>query len=248
MAPITTTITSKKSVRTKLRRSDIVTPDSTEDENDYPYDKGNDGYESGGYASSDDGRPFLPLEEQNQNGKDREYYDNEMADDDDNHKKGKGRTVSSNNNPLSRLASYVPQLTMKTVVSCVMFSLIFIIIWDAIFTDPKDRLLKPEDSTKLLLWVQKHPLQGLIWLLLLMAACVVLMIPLGTPLTLGCGYIYKGAYGWKLGVTIATIVSMCGSALGAVCCFLLGRYLMRDTVRKWIRKYPLFDAIDVGES
>ncbi|NJK53074.1 MAG: hypothetical protein HC936_10140 [Leptolyngbyaceae cyanobacterium SU_3_3] len=73
------------------------------------------------------------------------------------------------------------------------------------------------------------------------------MIPIGTPITLGCGYIYKGLYGWKLGVLIATIVSMGGSALGAVTCFLLGRYLMRDQVRLWIKKYPLFDAIDIGK-
>ena len=79
-----------------------------------------------------------------------------------------------------------------------------------------------------------------------MCVSVVCMIPIGTPLTLGCGYIYKGAYGWQLGVLIATAVSMIGSALGAVICFLLGRYLMRDTVKKWIRKYPIFDAIDIA--
>jgi uncharacterized membrane protein YdjX (TVP38/TMEM64 family) len=78
------------------------------------------------------------------------------------------------------------------------------------------------------------------------AAAVVLLIPIGTPLTLGCGYIYKAAYGWTWGLMVATAVSMTGSALGAIACFLLGRYLMRDQVRLWIRKYPLFDAIDIG--
>jgi hypothetical protein len=42
------------------------------------------------------------------------------------------------------------------------------------------------------------------------------------------------------------MVSMMGSALGAVICFLLGRYMMRDMVKKWIRKYPIFDAIDIA--
>ncbi|KAL3904946.1 MAG: hypothetical protein SGARI_004686 [Bacillariaceae sp.] len=41
---------------------------------------------------------------------------------------------------------------------------------------------------------------------------------------------------------------MAGSTLGAVTCFLLGRYLMRDTVKRWVRNYPLFDAIDVAAS
>lgn len=84
------------------------------------------------------------------------------------------------------------------------------------------------------------------WIVLAIAFAVVVMVPIGTPLTLGCGYIYKGAYGWKLGLTIATLVAMGGSALGAVICFLLGRYLMRDRVRQWIKNYPLFGAIDAG--
>jgi hypothetical protein len=136
----------------------------------------------------------------------------------------------------------------KTVVKSIMFSFIAFIIWDALWKDPQDRWLKPESSAVVLLWVQAHPLQGLVLILLVIAAAVVIMIPIGTPLTLGCGYIYKGAYGWKIGLTIATIVAMGGSALGAVTCFLLGRYLMREQVRKWIKKYPLFHAIDIGKS
>jgi len=96
------------------------------------------------------------------------------------------------------------------------------------------------------MWVQAHPMSSIVAILLVIASAVVFMIPLGTPLTVGCGYIYKGAYGWKLGLTIATTVAMGGSALGAVICFLLGRYLMRDQVRKWIKNYPPFGVIDVG--
>jgi len=139
------------------------------------------------------------------------------------------------------------QLDAKKVVSSCMFTLIFLLIWDSLFTEPENRILRPDFSQHFLVWVQQHPAQGLLWILLFMASAVVFMIPIGTPITVGCGYIYKGAYGWKLGVLLATAVSMAGSALGAVVCFLLGRYLMRDLVRhKWIRKYPLFDAIDVA--
>jgi uncharacterized membrane protein YdjX (TVP38/TMEM64 family) len=136
----------------------------------------------------------------------------------------------------------------KKVVSSIMFILIAIVIWDAMFASPENRLLKPDFADTFLLWVQANPSKGAFGLLLLIAVAVIFMIPIGTPLTLGCGYIYKSAYGWRLGLTIATIVSMGGSALGAVTCFLLGRYLMRDQVRRWIRKYPLFVAIDVGKT
>jgi len=111
---------------------------------------------------------------------------------------------------------------------------------------PEDRWLKPEASAKFLEWVEAHPSLGMGAFLIVIAVCVVTMVPVGTPLTLGCGYIYKGVYGWGPGVALATLVSMAGSALGAVMCFLLGRYMMRDRARKWIRKYPLFDAIDVA--
>ena len=171
--------------------------------------------------------PFLPLEEQNQS-----------------------KPHGASPNPLlAPFLKYLPRgfrISAKHIVSFIMCSVIAIVVWDALFAAPEDRWLRPESSIQLLTWVQSHPLQGLVWITLTIAACVVVMIPLGTPLTLGCGYVYKGAYGWRLGVFVATLVSMGGSCLGAVICFLLGRYLMRDTVKRWNRKYPLFDAIDIG--
>lgn len=135
----------------------------------------------------------------------------------------------------------------KKAVSSIMFAIIGLVIWDAVFTAPENRYLKPDFADTFLRWVQGNPAHGIVAFLVVIASAVVVMIPIGTPLTLGCGYIYTAAYGWTWGLTLATVVSMGGSALGAVACFLLGRYLMRDQVRLWIRKYPLFDAIDVGK-
>jgi hypothetical protein len=183
--------------------------------------------------------PFLPLEEQNQ-AKGGKHHRTRR------HRRRRSQFLLSN--PLSFLPEpvlrYVP--SGKQIVSTTMAGLIVLVLYDALLKAPEDRFLKPEKSLALLVWVQHHPLSGLFWITVVIAACVVVMIPLGTPLTLGCGYVYKGAYGWKVGVLVATLVSMGGSCLGAVICFLLGRYLMRDTVKKWVRKYPLFDAIDVG--
>lgn len=150
--------------------------------------------------------------------------------------------------PILDTMPFLSKLDGKKVVSCSMISLFVLLVWDCLFSAPENSILKPHFSQKFLMWVQANPAAGLIWILLFMSVAVIFMIPIGTPLTLGCGYIYKGAYGWKLGVLIATFVSMLGSALGAICCFLMGRYLMRDTVRKWIRNYPLFDAIDTATS
>lgn len=146
----------------------------------------------------------------------------------------------------TRLQNCLPKVSAKKIISTVLTCLFILIIWDAVMRDPEDRFLRPDFAERFLQWVQDHPLKGIVAFFLVIAAAVVLMIPIGTPLTVGCGYIYKGAYGWKLGLTLATLVALGGSALGAVICFLLGRYLMREQVRKWVRKYPLFDAIDMG--
>lgn len=135
----------------------------------------------------------------------------------------------------------------KKIVAMTMASIMGFLFWDTFLTPSDKRWLQPDASEKFLEWVQLHPYWGLGAFLIAIASCVVFMIPIGTPLTLGAGYIYKGVYGWGLGIFVGTVVSVLGSALGAVMCFLLGRYLMRERVRKWIRKYPLFDAIDVGE-
>ena len=135
----------------------------------------------------------------------------------------------------------------KQVVLMVMGLIFILIIWEGFFVEEEDRLIQPDFSDRFLEWVQANPGWGLGAILLVIAAAVVSLIPIGTPLTLGCGYIYRGVYGWKLGLLVSTVVSMAGSALGAVTCFLLGRYLMRDTVKKWVRNYPMFDAIDVGK-
>lgn len=121
------------------------------------------------------------------------------------------------------------------------------ILWECFFVEPEDRFIQPDFSDKFLMWVQANPGWGLGAILIVIAAAVVSLVPIGTLLTLGCGYIYRGVYGWKLGLLVSTVVSMAGSLLGAVICFLLGRYLMRDTVKRWVRNYPMFDAIDVGK-
>lgn len=178
-------------------------------------------------------------------------YESAYEDDDDN-KKDKRRHSNKHkiNNLWSSLqkVSWSSHFSVKKIISYVMFGLLFSIVWDALVTPPERRFWISTDRTDVfLIWVQNNPLRGLLAITLVIAAAVVVLIPIGTPLTLGCGYIYKGAYGWKLGLLIATLVSMGGSALGAVVCFLLGRYLFRDRVRLWARnKYPLFDAIDAA--
>lgn len=147
----------------------------------------------------------------------------------------------------SQWRARIPKLETKKIILCFIILMFAKIIWESFFVEPERRWIQPDFSDKFLTWVQSNPGWGLGAILIVIAAAVVSMVPIGTPLTLGCGFIYRGVYGWKLGIFVSTLVSMAGSTLGAIICFLLGRYLMRDTVKRWVRNYPLFDAIDVGK-
>ena len=190
---------------------------------------------NGIFLHTDPPPPFLPLEESNEAYREQ---DNLLSF---NYANNKGH-------PKTRKAREEQSNNIKRAIGMTFAFLVIFLLYDAFFTPPEKRFIKPDASDRFLRWVQRYPLRGIVAFMLVFAVAVMLLLPVGTPLTIGCGFVYKGAYGWKLGVFIATMVSMLGSGAGAVACFLLGRYLLRDHVRSWIVKYPLFVAIDIGES
>ncbi|CAB9498284.1 Snare associated golgi protein [Seminavis robusta] len=188
-------------------------------------------------SNHDSPPPFLPLEE---------VYEPEnssllLLDEVDNNNNLKGHKRSKREKDVDNTTDNI-----KRAVGILIALLVLFLLYDAIFRPPEKRFIKPDASDRFLRWVQHHPVRGIVAFMLVIAMAVVLLLPVGTPLTIGCGFVYKSAYGWKLGVFIATMVSMLGSGAGAVACFLLGRYLLRDHVRTWIVKYPLFVAIDIA--
>jgi len=135
----------------------------------------------------------------------------------------------------------------KRIIMIFMAIIILIIIHDTKNSPPEKRLFGAHRIEKFLLWVKENPGNGAAAFVLVYGTCVVFLLP-GTPLTLGGGYVYKVTYGLAGGVTISTVLSLAGSLIGSCTCFVLGRYIMRDRVRKWGRKYPLFDSIDIAVS
>lgn len=134
---------------------------------------------------------------------------------------------------------------VKRVVSLLLGLVALLLFADFALSPPEKRLIQPARIKMFLTWVQLHPMKGLLAYVIVYGCTVVLLLP-GTPLTIGSGYIYKMTYGWGIGVAIGSIFSTLGSLLGSVTCFCLGRYLMKEQVRVWVRKYPLFDAIDIA--
>ena len=151
-------------------------------------------------------------------------------------------SAESSNHSSSRILSCI-----KPIIITIALFLALFLIYDTIHSPPDKRLLGTHAIHDFLLWVKEHPGTGAAAFIFVYGLCVIFLLP-GTPLTLGGGYIYKLAYGWVGGVFMATFTSMAGSLFGSCSCFVLGRYIMRNQVRKWGRKYPLFDAIDVAVS
>ena len=191
--------------------------------------------------------PFLPLEETMMRPRLGTETSVDDTEEDQSHDQQSTSSKSNMTQNQSRLLSRLLKLDTKKIILGVIVLTFTTIIWESFFVEPESRWIQPDFSDRFLTWVQSNPGWGLGAILIVIAAAVVSMVPIGTPLTLGCGFIYRGVYGWKLGLFVSTLVSMAGSTLGAIICFLLGRYLMRETVKRWVRHYPLFDAIDVGK-
>ena len=63
-------------------------------------------------------------------------------------------------------------------------------------------------------------------------------------LTLGSGVAFSRAFGLGPGVVLASSSSFFGACIGAVIAFFRARYLMRDLIKLFARRYPVVEATD----
>jgi uncharacterized membrane protein YdjX (TVP38/TMEM64 family) len=89
-------------------------------------------------------------------------------------------------------------------------------------------------------WVQGFGVWSAVVYGLIYVAAVVALIP-GAALTITAGAVF--------GLAIGTMTVSLASTTGAALAFLIARYLARDSVARWVRRYPRFAAIDraIGE-
>ncbi|KAL3777477.1 hypothetical protein ACHAW5_007451 [Stephanodiscus triporus] len=146
-------------------------------------------------------------------------------------------------------SSSYPSSIVKKIFIAILVVVALLLAHDARTSPPDGRIIGVSSRfvNDFLLWVKVHPGSGAAAFVLVYGACVVFLLP-GTPLTLGGGYVYKVSYGWAGGLFMGTAASTLGSLLGSCSAFLLGRHVMRDRVRRWGRRHPLFDAIDLAVS
>ena len=94
-----------------------------------------------------------------------------------------------------------------------------------------------EDLTNSTLdWIEANPAAGVFVYAVLYAVATVLFVP-GSLLTLGAGYAFTAAVGGaEAGTALGSASVLLGASTGAVLSFLLGRFVFRSTVEKWVQR------------
>merc|ERR1712176_828659 len=126
----------------------------------------------------------------------------------------------------------------KAVIAVVLVGIIAFVIADSL----TNKYVK-EGIDIFLAWIEKNPIPGVFAFMGVYFIATVLFIP-GSILTLGSGFIFANAFGFGIGLLLATIAVFLGASTGALVAFVLGRYLLRDWVKNLTKKYPIFEAID----
>jgi len=128
--------------------------------------------------------------------------------------------------------------TARIILALTVLGFIIYIIVDSQGDNNVKRLI--EDFLQ---WVEDNPAAGVFALIGVYFIATVLFVP-GSLLTLGAGFVFGNRLGLGLGVLLASVAVFFGAAFGAIGAFLLGRYLLRDSIHKLSQKYPVFQAID----
>jgi len=93
-------------------------------------------------------------------------------------------------------------------------------------------------------WIEANIAEGIFVFTLVYFVATVLFVP-GSILTLGAGFAFASAFGsLGVGVMLATVAVFFGASAGAIASFLLGRFILREWVSGFAKKYAIFEALD----
>uniref|UniRef100_A0A6S9ATL9 VTT domain-containing protein n=2 Tax=Ditylum brightwellii TaxID=49249 RepID=A0A6S9ATL9_9STRA len=92
-------------------------------------------------------------------------------------------------------------------------------------------------------WMKRNPVDGCLAFIGMFVLATQIFIPT-TILTLGSGFVFAEAYGMGKGIYLATATCFLGNLFGAVLSFIRSRYMMRDLVRLFAKRYPLVRKFD----
>jgi uncharacterized membrane protein YdjX (TVP38/TMEM64 family) len=128
----------------------------------------------------------------------------------------------------------------KGAIAMILFLLVAFVIADSLTNG-----YIIDSINSFLEWIENNPAAGFFVFVLVYFAATVVFIP-GSILTLGAGFVFSSAFGLGPGVALGTLSVFLGASAGAIASFLLGRFLLRDWVSGWTKKYAIFEALDIA--
>jgi uncharacterized membrane protein YdjX (TVP38/TMEM64 family) len=127
----------------------------------------------------------------------------------------------------------------KIIVAILLVAFILFVILDSTIGEG----WVGDTVTSFLEWIEENPVAGLFAFMIVYFVATVLFVP-GSILTLGAGFVFANAFGLGPGLLLGTLAVFFGASSGAIVAFLLGRFLLRDWVSRWTKKYTIFLALD----
>lgn len=126
----------------------------------------------------------------------------------------------------------------KKVLTVVMVGTTFVVFFDLVFTHKIVGGLYQYAQ-----WMKLHVFMGTFLFIALMVVSTLAMVP-PQVLTFLCGYVFAEVSGVGMGIAAATLASFVGLSIGAGIAFLRARYMMRDLVRLFAKRYRVVRAAD----
>jgi uncharacterized membrane protein YdjX (TVP38/TMEM64 family) len=126
----------------------------------------------------------------------------------------------------------------KKVLSVLICISSFIVLIDLIFFHHVRNIIEA-----FLQWMTMHHFLAVLTFLVFFILATLLFVP---PIILffGAGFAFCNVCGFWYGIVVATIVSCLGSTIGAVLAFVRSRYVMRELVQLFAKRYPIVKAAD----
>ncbi|KAL7578394.1 hypothetical protein ACA910_012794 [Epithemia clementina (nom. ined.)] len=130
----------------------------------------------------------------------------------------------------------------KKVMTALIVAISFYVIIDLVFLGYIMILI-----TKLLEWMTGHPGGAVVCFLGFFIFATLFFVP-PTILYFGAGYAFCAVAGFRGGFVAAVFICFIGSSLGAILAFLRSRYMMRDLVELFAKRFPIVKCLDEAMS
>mmetsp|Transcript_4455 Transcript_4455/g.8198 ORF Transcript_4455/g.8198 Transcript_4455/m.8198 type:complete len:398 (-) Transcript_4455:2365-3558(-) len=126
----------------------------------------------------------------------------------------------------------------KKILTVIVFCSSILVFYDLLFVGNISKWIE-----SFILWMGDHIVEGIVAFIGIFIITTLVFVP-PTLLTFGCGYVCSRICGLIPGIIIATMACFIGSVLGALIAFFRSRYMMRDLVRLFAKRYSIVRAVD----